>query len=70
MANSDRPPLDLDDSTNSLRESSGKGIGAFFPTPPPPPPPRDDPAPVHTAHSPTQVSTRVEPEKPTASTPP
>ena len=61
MANSKRPPVDIDDLTNSLRESSGKGIGAFFPTPPQ----REGPAPVDTAHFPTQphIAPRAEPEK-------
>src|SRR5689334_3187496 len=63
MANSNRPPLDLNELTDSLRESSGKGINAFFPTPPPPQ--RDELAPVTAAHSPTQpqIATRAEPEK-------
>ncbi len=31
MAKQKRPPLELDDLTNNLKQSSGKGIGAFFP---------------------------------------
>jgi hypothetical protein len=34
MANNKRPPLELDDLTNNLKESSGKGIGVFFPSQP------------------------------------
>jgi hypothetical protein len=34
MASSKRPPLDLDDLTNNLKQSSGKGVDAFFSTPP------------------------------------
>jgi len=30
MANSKRPPLELDDLTNNLKQSSGKGMSAFF----------------------------------------
>ena len=33
MAKTNRPPLEIDDLTNNLWASSGKGIGAFFPTP-------------------------------------
>jgi hypothetical protein len=36
MASSKRPPLELDDLTNNLKHSSGKGVDAFFSTPPPP----------------------------------
>jgi hypothetical protein len=36
MASSKRPPLELDDLTNNLKQSSGKGINAFFSSPPPP----------------------------------
>jgi hypothetical protein len=36
MANSKRPPLELDDLTNNLKQSSGKGIGVFFPSQPAP----------------------------------
>jgi hypothetical protein len=31
MASNKRPPLELDDLTNNLKQSSGKGIGVFFP---------------------------------------
>jgi hypothetical protein len=34
MASSKRPPLELDDLTNNLKQSSGKGIGVFFPSQP------------------------------------
>ena len=34
MAKTNRPPLEIDDLTNNLRASSGKGIGAFFPPSP------------------------------------
>jgi hypothetical protein len=34
MANNKRPPLELDDLTNNLKGSSGKGIGVFFPSQP------------------------------------
>jgi hypothetical protein len=30
MANNKRPPLELDDLTNNLKQSSGKGVDAFF----------------------------------------
>ena len=33
MANK-RPPLEIDELTNNLKQSSGKGIGAFFPSQP------------------------------------
>jgi hypothetical protein len=36
MANNKRPPLELDDLTNNLKQSSGQGISAFFPSQPPP----------------------------------
>jgi hypothetical protein len=36
MASSKRPPLELDDLTNNLKQSSGKGVDAFFSAPPPP----------------------------------
>ena len=36
MASSNRPPLELDDLTNNLKQSSGKGVDAFFSAPPPP----------------------------------
>jgi len=63
MVNSNRPPLDINDLTNSLRESSGKGIGAFFPTPPAPQ--QDALVPANKVHSPTQphVAKRAETEK-------
>jgi hypothetical protein len=32
MASNKRPPLVLDDLTNNLKQSSGKGIGVFFPS--------------------------------------
>src|ERR687892_657073 len=34
MANNKRPPLELDDLTNNLKQSSGKGVDAFFSSPP------------------------------------
>jgi hypothetical protein len=34
MVSSKRPPLELDDLTNNLKQSSGKGIGVFFPAQP------------------------------------
>jgi hypothetical protein len=36
MASSKRPPLELDDLTNNLKQSSGKGVDAFFSSPTPP----------------------------------
>jgi hypothetical protein len=36
MGNNKRPPLELDDLTNNLKQSSGKGIGVFFPSQPTP----------------------------------
>jgi hypothetical protein len=36
MVSSKRPPLELDELTNNLKQSSGKGIGAFFPSQLPP----------------------------------
>jgi hypothetical protein len=36
MASSKRPPLELDDLTNNLKRSSGKGVDAFFSSPPTP----------------------------------
>jgi hypothetical protein len=36
MASNKRPPLELDDLTNNLRQSSGKGVDAFFSSPPMP----------------------------------
>jgi hypothetical protein len=36
MANNKRPPLELDDLTNNLKQSSGKGVDAFFSSQPPP----------------------------------
>src|SRR5918999_3931441 len=35
MASSKRPPLELDYLTNNLKQSSGKGVDAFFSAPPP-----------------------------------
>jgi hypothetical protein len=35
MASNKRPPLELDDLTNNLKHSSGKGVDAFFSSPPP-----------------------------------
>jgi hypothetical protein len=35
MASSKRPPLELDDLTNNLKQSSGRGVDAFFSSPPP-----------------------------------
>ena len=35
MASNKRPPLELDDLTNNLKQSSGKGIDAFFSSLPP-----------------------------------
>jgi hypothetical protein len=34
MASNKRPPLELDDLTNNLKQSSGKGVNAFFSSPP------------------------------------
>jgi hypothetical protein len=34
MASNKRPPLELDDLTNNLKRSSGKGVDAFFSSPP------------------------------------
>src|SRR5919106_6823030 len=36
MASNKRPPLELDDLTNNLKQSSGKGVDAFFSAPPTP----------------------------------
>jgi hypothetical protein len=36
MASSKRPPLELDDLTNNLKKSLGKGVDAFFSVPSPP----------------------------------
>jgi hypothetical protein len=36
MASNKRPPLELDDLTNNLKQSSGKGVDAFFSSPIPP----------------------------------
>ena len=36
MASSKRPPLELDELTNNLKQSSGKGVDAFFSSPPQP----------------------------------
>jgi hypothetical protein len=35
MASSKRPPLELDDLTNNLKQSSGRGVDAFFSSQPP-----------------------------------
>ena len=35
MASNKRPPLELDELTNNLKQSSGKGVDAFFSQPPP-----------------------------------
>jgi hypothetical protein len=35
MASSKRPPLELDDLTDNLKQSSGKGVDAFFSVPSP-----------------------------------
>jgi hypothetical protein len=35
MANNKRAPLELDDLTNNLKQSSGKEVDAFFSAPPP-----------------------------------
>ena len=35
MASNKRPPLELDDLTNNLKQSSGKGVDAFFSQPTP-----------------------------------
>ncbi len=35
MASSKRPPLELDELTNNLKQSSGKGVDAFFSALPP-----------------------------------
>jgi hypothetical protein len=34
MASNKRPPLELDELTNNLKQSSGKGVDAFFSSPP------------------------------------
>lgn len=34
MASNKRPPLEMDDLTNSLKQSSGRGVYAFFPSQP------------------------------------
>lgn len=34
MAKSKRPPVDIGDVTETLKESKGQGMGVFFPTPP------------------------------------
>jgi hypothetical protein len=36
MASNKRPPLELDDLTNNLKQSSGRGVDAFFSPQPPP----------------------------------
>jgi hypothetical protein len=36
MASKKRPPLELESLSQTLKESQGKGMNAFFPTPPPP----------------------------------
>src|ERR687896_142196 len=36
MASDKRPPLEMDDLTNNLKQSSGKGVNAFFSSPPTP----------------------------------
>jgi hypothetical protein len=36
MASNKRPPLELDDLTNNLKQSSGRGVDAFFSSQPPP----------------------------------
>jgi hypothetical protein len=36
MASNKRPPLELDDLTNNLKQSSGKGVDAFFSSQPAP----------------------------------
>jgi hypothetical protein len=36
MASNKRPPLELDNLTNNLKHSSGKGVDAFFSLPPSP----------------------------------
>lgn len=33
MASNKRPPLEMEDLTSSLKQSAGKGVDAFFPTP-------------------------------------
>jgi hypothetical protein len=43
MASNKRPPLEMDDLTNNLKQSSGKGIGVFFP---PQPAPQEEKKPV------------------------
>jgi hypothetical protein len=35
MASNKRPPLELDDLTNNLKQSSGRGVDAFFSAPAP-----------------------------------
>jgi hypothetical protein len=36
MANNKRPPLELDELTNNLKQSSGQGVDAFFSSQPAP----------------------------------
>jgi hypothetical protein len=36
MVSNKRPPLELDDLTNNLKQSSGRGVDAFFSSQPPP----------------------------------
>jgi hypothetical protein len=36
MVSNKRPPLEMDDLTNNLKQSSGQGIGVFFPSQPVP----------------------------------
>jgi hypothetical protein len=36
MASNKRPPLELDDLTNNLKQSSGRGVDAFFSSQPAP----------------------------------
>src|SRR5512144_2222994 len=61
MASSKRPPLELDELTDNLKQSSGKGVDAFFSKPPAP----ATPAATRTAPSPTSPAekTREKPKK-------
>ena len=43
MASNKRPPLELDELTNNLKQSSGRGVDAFFS---PQPPPQEEKKPV------------------------
>ncbi len=59
MAKQKRPPLELDDLTNNLKQSSGKGIGAFFPDQITPQE-ENQPEETKTADSPTPPTQKIE----------